>query len=270
MTPRIDHKIENGIETKHCSSCKIYYILDQFNYDKSTWDNLRRECKNCLKEYRKKNKERMTEYNKKYWQDTKETQTEKNKVWRQNNQERIKENMRKWLEENADRKKQTDKKYREEHREQKNEYMRLWKRKNYLKLKWMPEKSKELFEHKIKYNTSRRIREMLGQEKSERCLDYVGCSLDKFRIHLESSFQDGMSWKNYGESTTHGKRFAWHIDHIIPCSAFDLSNPIHQRACFHYKNLQPLWWDQNIQKLNKFEIHKRDEYLKRFIEIYIM
>jgi hypothetical protein len=51
-----------------------------------------------------------------------------------------------------------------------------------------------------------------------------------------------MSWENYGK---------WHIDHIIPCSSFNLSLPEEQRNCFHYSNLQPLWAKDNIFKANK-------------------
>jgi hypothetical protein len=39
-----------------------------------------------------------------------------------------------------------------------------------------------------------------------------------------------------------------HIDHIVPCSQFDLSLPEQQRQCFHYSNLQPLWATDNLRK----------------------
>ena len=48
-----------------------------------------------------------------------------------------------------------------------------------------------------------------------------------------------MSWDNQGE---------WHIDHIIPCASFDLTNEEEQEKCFHYTNLQPLWAIDNMVK----------------------
>jgi hypothetical protein len=59
------------------------------------------------------------------------------------------------------------------------------------------------------------------------------------------------------------------IDHKIPCNAFDLSKEIHRRACFHYKNLQPLWWDDNIRKRASFDKDKLDNYIKWFTEVYV-
>ena len=53
-----------------------------------------------------------------------------------------------------------------------------------------------------------------------------------------------MTWKNYG-------RNGWHIDHILPCSSFDLTDPEQRRKCFHYTNLQPLWEIDNIRKSDK-------------------
>ena len=55
-----------------------------------------------------------------------------------------------------------------------------------------------------------------------------------------------MSWNNYGFDT-------WHIDHIIPCDKFDLTDPKQQEQCFHYTNLQPLWAIENWQKANKLK-----------------
>jgi hypothetical protein len=53
-----------------------------------------------------------------------------------------------------------------------------------------------------------------------------------------------MSWDNYG-------RKGWHIDHIIPCDLFDLTDYKQQKQCFHYTNTQPLWWDDNLKKHTK-------------------
>jgi hypothetical protein len=48
-----------------------------------------------------------------------------------------------------------------------------------------------------------------------------------------------MTKENYGK---------WHTDHIIPCAAFDLSDPKQQTKCFHYSNIQPLWAEENLRK----------------------
>jgi hypothetical protein len=50
-----------------------------------------------------------------------------------------------------------------------------------------------------------------------------------FVDYLKSKFAVGMTIDNYGE---------WHIDHIIPCSAFNLSDPEQQKKCFHYYGLR--------------------------------
>jgi len=53
-----------------------------------------------------------------------------------------------------------------------------------------------------------------------------------------------MTWENHGE---------WHIDHIKPCSLFNLLNEDEQKKCFHYTNLQPLWASENLSKGCKYE-----------------
>lgn len=77
------------------------------------------------------------------------------------------------------------------------------------------------------------------RNKELRTTDLIGCSIDRLRAHLEFLWKPGMTWENYGE---------WHVDHRIPCNAFDLTNPVRQRECFHWSNLQPLWAAENIAK----------------------
>lgn len=80
---------------------------------------------------------------------------------------------------------------------------------------------------------------------------YLGCTIIELRKHLESQFAEGMSWKNHGT-------YGWHIDHIIPIDAFDLTNEQERIKAFNYKNLQPLWAIENLKKSNKLNyIHER-------------
>lgn len=93
---------------------------------------------------------------------------------------------------------------------------------------------------KFSHHIRSRIRRVLkGEIKSGHSLELLGCSIDELKVHLEQQFEPGMTWNNYGE---------WQIDHIIPCAKFDFSNPIHQRICFNYRNLQPLWAEENNKK----------------------
>ena len=74
----------------------------------------------------------------------------------------------------------------------------------------------------------------------------LGTDYKTARAHIESLFQPGMTWENHGIGWD-----KWHIDHIIPCAAFDLKCPVQQLACCHYKNLQPLWQKDNYEKRDK-------------------
>jgi len=269
MVARINHQFNEGVECKWCGKCKTFKRLEIFGYSKQTWDKLRPTCKECLHQENVENKEQRTEYNKKYWQQTKEDQSEKNKRWREENKDRVKENMQRWLENNKEHKRNKDAEYRIKNWDKKKAYNAKWQRENYANMKTDPSRKQELVEHKIKNNTSRRIREILGQNKSEKCIEYVCCNLDKLKIMLETKFCDGMSWNNYGENVEGGNTRAWHIDHKIPCNAFDMNNEIHKKACFHYKNVQPLWWEDNIRKHDSVDTQAFDNYIKWYIDVYV-
>jgi hypothetical protein len=70
----------------------------------------------------------------------------------------------------------------------------------------------------------------------------LGCTTKTFRAHIESKFQEGMSWSNYGGK--HG----WVLDHIKPLCRFDFSKEEEIKKAAHYTNTQPLWYHQNSAK----------------------
>lgn len=83
-----------------------------------------------------------------------------------------------------------------------------------------------------------------GVAGRKQTIELLGCTREELVFHIESQFANGMSWSNRG-------RYGWHIDHIIPLSKFDLSDPEQQAIAFHYTNLQPLWAADNLRKSNK-------------------
>ena len=100
--------------------------------------------------------------------------------------------------------------------------------------------------YRIRCNLSGRVSSALkdaGTRKSTRTMELTGCSIQELLTHLESKFEEGMTWENHGE---------WHIDHIRPCASFDLLKMEDQRQCFHWTNLQPLWALDNLRKSSRW------------------
>jgi hypothetical protein len=86
--------------------------------------------------------------------------------------------------------------------------------------------------------------------KDQHTMEYIGCSVEDLRNHLENQFENEtercghpISWENQGE---------WHIDHIRPCASFDLDLEDERHKCFHYTNLQPMWGPDNISKSDTY------------------
>ncbi len=78
-------------------------------------------------------------------------------------------------------------------------------------------------------------------------LQYLGCTLEEFKAHIESQWQEGMSWENHSLD-------GWHIDHIKPIDWYVKHSDDPWQAN-HYTNLQPLWAEENLSKNNKIIIY---------------
>lgn len=82
-----------------------------------------------------------------------------------------------------------------------------------------------------------------GSKAKRSTFSLLGYSLTELMSHLEAKFSAGMTWANYG-------RKGWHVDHIIPKSAFNYETPddLDFKRCWALDNLQPLWEFDNISK----------------------
>ena len=144
------------------------------------------------------------------------------------------------------------KKYLEKNRDKHNAERREWAKNNRPKIN---AKLKERLQSDVCFRIASRLRTRIyicikiqKTSKSKPMLELLGCTIEELKQHLESKFLPGMTWENH-------TRDGWHIDHIKPCSSFDLSKEEEQRICFHYTNLQPLWAHENFSKSDKVLHH---------------
>lgn len=95
----------------------------------------------------------------------------------------------------------------------------------------------------------RRMRKIItGEGTSKRQLALLGCTRTEFIAHIERQFTKGMTWDNNGTGEN-----KWHLDHIVPCSAFDQTNAAQRATCWHYTNLRPMWSKDNMAKSDKID-----------------
>lgn len=240
-----------------CAKCKIEKSLDEFSNDNHGLNGKSYWCKKCSsinhKKYYQEYKEKIRMDSNKYYREHKIERKKYIKL----NKEIISIKHKKYLEDH----KEEIKKYRQEHKEQSKKYKLINKEKislqnkeyylkniekikNYRK-KYRKNNLKRNFKYKLTQNLRNRIWYAIkGKNKSLPTMMLIGCEIDFLMFHLQKQFKDGMSWDNYGK---------WHVDHIMPCSSFDLSKPEEQIKCFHYSNLQPLWAKDNLVKNAKLD-----------------
>jgi hypothetical protein len=97
--------------------------------------------------------------------------------------------------------------------------------------------------HAIRTRLNRVLRRQ-GLSDTKQAL--FGCTFDELVAHIEQQFAPGMTWDNHGVS-------GWHIDHIMPLSKFDLSDPQELARAQHYTNLRPMWAADNIRKRDRLQ-----------------
>ena len=171
--------------------------------------------KEYMKEYRLKNKERLKERRRQYYL---------------KNKEREKKQMREYILKNRRQRKEYMKEYNKEYRLKNRERIRNWENNKY--------------QTNVNFKLRKRCRNRIlmalkGISKSASTIELIGCTIEELRKHIESKFEPWMTWENHG---------LWDLDHIKACAKFNLTDPVQQRICFHWSNLQPLEHIANIKK----------------------
>lgn len=198
-----------------CSYCKLY--KNKSEYLRLGTPKVWYCCSICRNKRRrelyKKSPDQYKKYRKKYYDSNKQLVIDNYQKYKKKNPEKVKESQRKWRKNNP----------------------------NYKK-----NKRKSDLNYRVKENLRTRVHHAVKgiSKKSDYTMNLIGCSIIELKKYLESQFIDNMSWDNYGK---------WHIDHIKPCSLFDMTDKEQQKECFNYKNLQPLWAEDNLKKNNKYE-----------------
>jgi len=122
-----------------------------------------------------------------------------------------------------------------------------WRKNNKDRYRELSRKYKKKPIERAKRNLRNRLKELLVNKETSYD-GSVGCTRKELASYLESKFQSGMSWDNYGK----GDKF-WVIDHIKPLALFDLTDREQRHAANHYTNLQPLWSLHNELKSNNYD-----------------
>ena len=229
---------------KKCGKCGKKYpaTLEYFYKDISKKDGLHSVCKKCRIKYGKKYRQENKEYIRKYCKEHREELRKYSKTYgvkyRQKNKQKISQKNRKYYTKHKDQIKKHNKVYHKKYYQTNGEKLRK------LSTKYKKERRKMDLGYKILGNLRRRVNYAVKKQdakKMKRTRDLLGCTIDFLKKHLESQFYGKMTWDNYGFR-------GWHIDHIRPCVDFDLTEVDQQKKCFNYKNLQPLWWSDNLSK----------------------
>lgn len=196
---------------KFCNLCGVEKPITQFHKRSSRPSGVVSNCKECCSE-----RERRRYVAKK------SHIVEKVRQYNELNREKVNSRQRKYNAENKDKRRA----YADLNREKINKARRE-------RLKKDPVAAlSDRYRRRLNYSLR-----LIGARKTRSSLEFLGCAFEDFVKHIESQFQDGMSWDN---------RSDWEIDHILPMRLAKNEDDVVRLS--HYTNLQPLWRTDNRKK----------------------
>jgi len=204
-------------------------------WDKQYYIEHKKEIKEKSRQYYLDNKEKIKEYSKQH-----------GKQYRQDHPEYYKQYYFVHKEELKEYKKQYHIDHKEKHNKDMKKYMKEQNHKENRNKNMSNRRKTDL-----KYNLNMRMRSLtnktLKKNKGGRSWkDLVGYTCDDLIKRLKKTMPEGYTWQDVLDGKLH-------IDHIIPVSVHNYTQPEHTdfKRCWNLKNLQLLPAKENMKKNNK-------------------
>jgi hypothetical protein len=207
--------MEVEIIGRMCKGCGEYKLFECFSKHNNGKYGYRSKCKICLKIENKEWNAANPDYQKDYQRE-----------WKAANPDYQKDYQREWKAANPD--------YNKEWNAANSDYQKVY------------QKNRKLEDPIFKLRCD--MRNLINNAfngspytKDSKSAEYFGCSYEELIAHLESQFDEHMTWQNKGTY--------WHVDHFYSCAS------CHDEEMFklaqHYLNLRPLEAKENIRKGSK-------------------
>lgn len=241
-----------------CTRCKRIKEEAHFGKDKNRKNGLTVWCKECYREYRNENRDKIRRSASEYYRNNKEKLAKYSRQWKKDNPDKVRDQKRRHMAKHRDKIREHRKEYRKKHKEEIREYNKKYRKENkddirkYSRIyRRTYDKRRESYDlpYKLRRVLRGRVRVAMqdhvnGKRKAGSAVKDLGCTIEEFVRHIERQWQEGMTWENYGE---------WELDHILPLSRFDLDRKEEFIIAANYTNIQPLWGWQNREKSNKLK-----------------
>ena len=238
---------------KICSQCKVEKTLEEFYHDRAM-------CKSCIaqwgKQYYKNNKKTIKQKKKLYVQNHKEQIKKRHHAWRVQNKlylqqynitnvNHIKNRKKQWYQDNKENVKQHAHQYYKDNKDIIKQRSKVYNQVNKEKRRiYYANRIKVDIQYKLRTHLRRRLNAAIkNNQKAGSAVKDLGCTVDFLKQYIESLWQLGMTWNNYGN-----KEGQWSIDHVIPLFKFDLTDREQFLKVNNYTNLQPMWHIDNLKK----------------------
>lgn len=211
---------------KICRICNIPKDIEEFAKNKRNLDGHSTMCKPCnntwyKNTYKPNNLDKIQKYCKEYHIKNAEEICKKSKKWKENN-EVYYEKQRIY----------TDKNKGISNQKAKDKYHTIQRLDPFFMLS-----------SSMRSNINNSLKRVGGKEGAH-WETVGGCDLTGLPLHLESLFEEGMTWKNYGRNS--GAKW-WEVGHRIPIKAFKFLSPTDEEfhLCWSLRNLFPQWRFEN-------------------------
>lgn len=213
---------------KTCTKCNISKDINDFRSNSKASDGHSSWCKSCFKQYDIDNKNSISKRKSLYYISNKNIINKKHISWYYDNKSLNSKRAHKYYLKN------------------KNHILKLTT--SYKRVKRTNDPNFRLID-----NIRRRINDALkNNTKSDRTLNLLGNSIIEVKKYLnQTAINNG--YKDFNIDNYSGREY--HIDHVVPCAAFNLKCSFHQKLCFNYTNLQILTKEKNLKKSDIYKLN---------------